>query len=118
MPKKFTITVPEPIYDTLAILARIKDKSTASLASQMVEEAAVKEKETGIIEKFQELTGEPTGMDKAASKVQESKDRLIEAIAKGESPRPSDVSVAANSLRLSSQELNRQIAKITGKKNY
>ena len=118
MPKKFTITVPEPIYDTLAILARIKDKSAASLASQMVEDAVGKALESGIIEKFQELTGEPIGMNKAASKVQESKDRLIEAVSKGESPRSSDVSVAANSLRLSSQELNRQIAKITGKKNY
>lgn len=47
MPKRITITLPNPVYDRLAALSEVRDKAPASLAAEMVERAIEKAQEDG-----------------------------------------------------------------------
>lgn len=49
MPKRITITLPNPIYDKLYALSAVRDKAPASLASEMIERAIEKAQEDGEI---------------------------------------------------------------------
>ena len=53
MPKRITITLPNPIYDKLYALSAVRDKAPASLASEMIERAIEKAQEDG------ELSSQP-----------------------------------------------------------
>ncbi|NET38147.1 MAG: hypothetical protein F6K19_40130 [Cyanothece sp. SIO1E1] len=37
MPKRITITLPNPVYERLTALAKVKDKPAATLAAESVE---------------------------------------------------------------------------------
>ena len=46
MPKRITITLPNPVYDSLLSLSELRDKPPATLSAEAVEEmikAAIKE---------------------------------------------------------------------------
>ena len=92
MPKKFSVTVPEPIYEILSMLARIRDKSVATLAAQAIEDIANEAIESGVIAKFQELTEEKKE-DK--SKAFNALDILITKLAEGKQPTTDEISQAA-----------------------
>ena len=47
MPKRITITLPNPVYERLTALSEVRDKAPASLAAEMVERAIEKAQEDG-----------------------------------------------------------------------
>ncbi|MBD2261052.1 hypothetical protein [Pseudanabaena sp. FACHB-2040] len=58
MPKRITITLPNPVYDRLTALSEIRDKPPATLAAEAVEKLVEQAKESG------ELPVEPAKTDK------------------------------------------------------
>ena len=49
MPKRVTITIPNPVYDLLTELSQVRDKPPATLAAEAVERMVEQAKENGEI---------------------------------------------------------------------
>lgn len=55
MPKRITITLPNPVYDALTQLADVRDEPVASLATEAVKEMVRTAKEIGEISPDKDL---------------------------------------------------------------
>ena len=49
MPKRITITLPNPVYDRLVSLSELRDKPPATLSAEAVEDMVKAAIETGLI---------------------------------------------------------------------
>ena len=50
MPKRITITLPNPVYDRLLSLSELRDKPPATLSAEAVEEMTKAAIKTGLIQ--------------------------------------------------------------------
>lgn len=57
MPKRITITLPNPVYERLTQLSEVRDKPAATLAAEAVEKMIEQAKEEGEISVEQPTNG-------------------------------------------------------------
>lgn len=57
MPKRITITLPNPVYERLTQLSEVRDKPAATLAAEAVEKMIEQAKEEGEISVEQSANG-------------------------------------------------------------
>ena len=103
MPKKFSVTVPEPIYEALGILAKIRDKTTATLAAELIESVAQAAIDDGTIAEFKALQAS-AGDDKTeAFKILEA---FLSKLSNGRMPTKKELSAVARQTSISVKTLS------------
>lgn len=113
--KRVYLTISPALMKLLEIWAEKERRPTANLATYLVEGAIEEEVRAGRL-KLPDAD-QPSGVSDTDQRAQLAKDRLIEAISKGEKPKKGDVSIAAHALHLDARTLNHQINKTIEKKN-
>ena len=109
MPKRFSINVPEPIYEALSILAKVRDKPLATLAAEVVEALAQDAIDSGLVENFKKLQGRDLSqLAEGFSLV----DQLLTKCADGQMPTDTEITLAADHTTVSADELKDMCQKI------
>ena len=107
MPKRITITLPEPIYKGLGEISKLRDKVPASLAAEAVEEAVRQAASEGKISPLEppiKSSSDSAGLAAVS---------LIGLIAKGEKLTPSAIEQAAIDANVSPKALAEKLTNLS-----